>query len=96
MKQGSRKNKIISVITSEKSQNQSTLNKYFFKVDPSCSKPEIYSIIKSLFKGDVENVNLLNVKPKTRKFRNVFGKTKSFKKAIVTVKKDQKINFNNQ
>ena len=86
--------KIKGLVYSEKSNSQLSDGKYHFDVDYSCSKKEIASLIKKVFSVDVEKVNILNIRSEVTKFKGIVGKTKSRKKAIVTIKKGQSINFN--
>ena len=47
----------------------------------------------SLFGVEVVSVNILNCKGKSRRFGKTTGKTKGFKKAIVTLKEGDDIDF---
>lgn len=60
--------------------------KYVFKVDKRANKPEVKKAVEELFGVQVEKVNIINVKGKTKAFRGVRGRRPSFKKAIVTLK----------
>ncbi len=87
--------KIKGLIYTEKSNKQlADGNKYCFEVDPSCNKKEIASLIKKIFNVEVIKVNIANLRAETTRFKGVSGQTKSRKKAIVTLKKGQSINFN--
>jgi large subunit ribosomal protein L23 len=66
-------------------------NKYVFEVAKDANKPEIKKAIETLFKVHVEKVAVVNYKGKSRRLRRAIGKTKSFKKAIVTLKKGERI-----
>ena len=49
---------------------------------------------EAMFKVDVKNVNLLNVKGKSKRAsRNSMGKRADWKKAYVSIKAGQEINF---
>jgi large subunit ribosomal protein L23 len=85
--------KIKTLVYTEKSNKQLVENKYHFEVDYSCSKEEIASLIKKLFSAEVKKVNIINTHAKTKRFKGVEGKRKSYKKAIVTLKEGQSINF---
>lgn len=85
--------KIKGLVYTEKSNKQSAENKYSFEVDSSCNKKEVASLIKKIFGANVEKINIINTKSKTRRFRGVEGNKKSYKKAIVTLKEGQSINF---
>jgi large subunit ribosomal protein L23 len=85
--------KIKGLIYTEKSNKQLVDGKYHFQVDSSCAKDEIASLIKKVFSVEVEKVNVINTKSKTKRFKGVEGKRSSYKKAIVTLKEGQSINF---
>lgn len=68
-------------------------NVYTFKVATSATKPEIKQAIEKLFKAKVEEVRVVNVKPKTRNFRGMAGMKKKWKKAYVTLVEGQKIDL---
>jgi len=85
--------KIKGLVYTEKSNKYLADNKYFFKVDKSCTKADIKSLVKSIFKVDVIKVNVSNVLGKVKKFKGRLGKRNSYKKAVVTIKEGQSINF---
>ena len=85
--------KIKNLIYTEKSNKQLADNKHHFRVDSSCRKEEIASLIKKFFGAEVAKVNIINTSSKTKRFKGVEGKRKSYKKAIVTLKEGQSINF---
>jgi large subunit ribosomal protein L23 len=85
--------KIKGLVYTEKSNKQLSEGKYQFQVCSSCSKDEIASLIKKAFGVEVEKINVINTKSKTKRFKGVEGSTGSFKKAIVTLKEGQSINF---
>ena len=68
-------------------------NQYVFIVHPLANKIEIRKAVEEMFKVSVLRVNTLNVKGKSRRVRGRIGKDPSYKKAIVTVKKGEKIEF---
>ena len=78
-------------IVSEKSSMQLESNVYHFVVKSDAKKIEIKQFIETNYKVDVVNVNVLNVKSKVRVRGRIKGKTASYKKAYITVKKGQKI-----
>ena len=88
---------IIRPIVTERSFDQMSLNKYSFEVARSAPKEEIASAVEELFNVHVKKVNTQWVKPKTKRVRYVAGKTRSWKKAIVTVADGEQIEiFANQ
>jgi large subunit ribosomal protein L23 len=85
--------KIKGLIYTEKSNKQLEQNKYCFEISNDCRKDEIKSLVKSIFKVDVIKVNVSNVSGKIKRFKGVLGKKASYKKAYITVKEGQSINF---
>jgi len=85
--------KIYGLVYTEKSNKLSANGKYSFKVDKKTTKCEIKTLIKKIFSVDVEKVNIVNTKEKTKRFKGILGSKKSYKKAIVTLKENQTINF---
>ena len=83
--------KIKGLVYTEKSNKQLADGKYHFHVDSSCNKDEVASLVKKAFGAEVERVNIINTKPKTKRFKGVEGKRGSYKKAIVTLKEGDKI-----
>jgi len=75
----------------EKSNYLTNQNKYVFVVDSKANKSEVVKAIKSIYKVDPISVNMVNIKGKTKKFGLKTGRLPSIKKAIVTLKKGQKI-----
>ena len=86
--------KIKGLIYTEKTNKQlADNNKYYFEVDVDCDKKEIASLVKKAFNVEVTKVNIANILPENRKFRGIKGKTKARKKAIITLKEGQSIDF---
>lgn len=85
--------KIKGLIYTEKSNQQLEQNKYCFEVDASVNKDQVKSLVKSIFNVEVIKVNITNVSGKIKRFKGVIGKRSSYKKALVTIKEGQSINF---
>ncbi len=69
-------------------------NKYLFKVDPTANKLEIKKAIEEFFKVKVVKVNTMNYDGKKRRQRTAHsGKTPDWKRAVVTLKDGDKIDF---
>jgi len=68
-------------------------NQYVFQVATDASKPEIKAAVEMLFDVSVENVNVVNVKGKTKAFKQRLGKRPDWKKAYVRVQEGQTIDF---
>lgn len=85
---------ILAPVISEKSNRVGELaNQYVFKVAKSANKAEIKNAVEKLFKVNVENVSVMNVKGKTKSFRMKPGKRPDWKKAYVRIQADQMIDF---
>ena len=84
---------IISPIVTEKSTNQSELNKIVFKVKKNFNKKLIKKNIEKIFKVNVIKVNIVNLKSKMKFKQGKLSKKSGYKKAIVTLKKGQSIDL---
>lgn len=84
-------------IVTEKVSNLQDKGIYSFEVDPKANKIEIARAVEAQFKVSVTNVRTMNFKGKTKtqmtKRGRFQGKTSHFKKAIVTLKEGDKIDF---
>jgi len=90
--------KVIKPIVTEKMTDLSEkLNRYAFMVEKSANKVEIKNEIEALYDVTVETVNTMVYagKNKTRytKAGVISGRTKAYKKAVVTVKEGDEIDF---
>ena len=68
-------------------------NQVVFKVTAEATKAEIKSAIETMFKVEVSAVNLLNMNGKIKRAGRAFGKRADWKKAYVSLKPGQEINF---
>jgi large subunit ribosomal protein L23 len=75
----------------EKATNLAEKNQYTFKVWDGANKNEIKKAIENLYKVNVIGVKIINVPAKRRRFGKTPGWKKGYKKAIVQLKKGQKI-----
>ncbi|MGB3082936.1 MAG: 50S ribosomal protein L23 [Candidatus Omnitrophota bacterium] len=82
---------VMNMIRTEKGTNLLMQNKYLFKVAKAANKNEIKESVEDIYKVKVKDVNVMNVKGKMRRVRFREGKTSSWKKAIVTLQSDNKI-----
>ena len=76
---------IIRPIISEHTYDMMQENVYTFEVAKSANKVEIAQAVEEIFDVTVVKVNTLNVKAKPKRVRYQVGKTRSWKKAMVTV-----------
>ena len=84
---------ILAPCVSEKSTGVRVNRQYVFRVQSVATKPQIACAMKLLFDVDVDAVRISNVKGKTRRFGNIQGRRKDWKKAYVTIKEGQAINL---
>ncbi len=84
---------ILAPHVTEKATNGSTHNQVTFKVALAATKPQIKAAIEGLFKVEVKGVNTIRVKGKAKRFKGRPGQRSDFKKAIVTLKDGQTIDF---
>jgi large subunit ribosomal protein L23 len=84
---------IIAPVITEKSAHQAEQNVYTFKVASNANKTEIKKAIEAAFGVKVEKVNTLNTKAKSKRVGRYTGKTKTYKKAFVTLKDGETIEF---
>ncbi len=64
-----------------------------FRVATNATKPEIKAAVELLFKVQVKEVNVTNVKGKKKRFGRFMGKRTDWKKAYVALKPGQELNF---
>jgi len=85
---------VLRPLVTEKGTHQSTrYNAYAFQVNPVATKDQIKAAVEELFHVRVETVRTMNRKGKTRRFRQTLGKLPSWKKAVVTLNGEDKIEF---
>lgn len=82
---------IIRPVITEHSYDQMERNTYTFEVAKDANKIEIRLAVEQIFKVNVVKVNTLTVKPKPKRVRYQLGKTRSWKKAMVTIKEGDSI-----
>lgn len=70
---------------------QDIRNQFTFEVAPSANKREIRKAIETLFEVHVEAVNVMNVPGKERRILGRPGKTKGWRKALVTLRDGESI-----
>ena len=71
------------VFTEKSMTLQAEENKYTFDVDVNANKIEIKQAVEAMFDVKVESVNVMNIKPKTKRVGRYEGKTNRRRKAIV-------------
>ena len=64
-----------------------------FRVLQNATKPEVKAAVELMFKVNVESVQIANVKGKQKRFGAHRGRRRNWKKAYVSLKPGQEINF---
>ena len=80
-------------VLTEKSLTLLDENKYTFDVDVNANKIEIKNAVEKMFNVKVESVNVMNVRPKTKRVGRYTGKTNRRRKAIVKLAEGSNINL---
>ena len=68
-------------------------NQHVFKVLSTETKTEVKEAVEGMFKVKVDKVRILNVKGKAKRFSSRLGKRSDLRKAYVTLKSDNDIDF---
>jgi large subunit ribosomal protein L23 len=76
---------IIRPVITERSFDMQEYNRFTFEVAKTASKIEIAKAVEEIFDVKVLKVNTVNVKSKKKRVRTFEGKTRTWKKAIVTL-----------
>ncbi|HEX3081792.1 MAG TPA: 50S ribosomal protein L23 [Candidatus Saccharimonadia bacterium] len=66
---------------------------YVFEVPAGANKIEVAKAVEAQFKVNVTDVNITIAKGKLKRFKQILGRQKDVKKAVVKLKGDQKINL---
>lgn len=85
---------ILAPVISEKSTRIADKhNQVAFRVLPDATKEEIGAAVANLFKVEVSGVQVMNVKGKIKRSGRITGRRDNWKKAYVTLKEGQDIDF---
>lgn len=68
-------------------------NQVVFKVAVDATKPEVKQAVELMFDVKVKAVQILNMKGKSKRFSQMMGKRKDWKKAYVTLAEGSDIDF---
>jgi large subunit ribosomal protein L23 len=82
---------LVSHHLSEKTNQLSVDGRYVFKISTKANKIEVRKAVEKVYDVHVTSVNIVKVKGKSRRQGRTVGKTSDWKKAIVTLKKGEKI-----
>jgi len=81
------------LVTEKGTLAQQSANQYFFAVDTRATKYDVRSAVEAVFKVKVEDVRTMNVPGKFKRVGKSAGRTSAWKKAIVTLKEGDRIEF---
>jgi large subunit ribosomal protein L23 len=88
---------LIAPIVSEKgTMTAEKHNQVLFKVMRDATKPEIKAAVELMFKVEVESVSTVIQKGKVKRFGKSIGRRDHVKKAYVSLKKGQELNFSGE
>jgi len=82
---------ILEPIITERATKLREQNKYLFSVRIDTNRVEVKKAVEEIFKVKVKNVNIQRVKGKVKRLGRFEGKRADWKKAIVTLKEDHRI-----
>ena len=85
---------ILRPLVTEKGMHRSeAFNQYTFEVNPLATKTDIKDAVEELFDVKVAKVRTQYRRGKTRRFRFRVGRTKDWKRALVTLDREHNIQF---
>jgi large subunit ribosomal protein L23 len=85
---------IIRPLVTEKGVHRSVRNNHYaFEVHPQATKTDVRKAVETLFNVVVDKVMTQNRKGKTRRYRNRVGTTSDWKKGIVKLSPEHRIDF---
>ena len=84
---------IVRPVITEKSNRMMEQNKYTFEVLPQANKIQIKEAVEAVFKVKVEKVNTVKIRSKPKRLGAFLGRSRSWKKAIVTLAQGERIEF---
>ncbi len=98
MSVSTRQDRLYSVLLAPIVSEKSTMigeknNQVAFRVMQDATKLEVKAAVELLFKVQVDKVSILNQKGKSKRFGRFTGKRGNVRKAYVSLKEGQEINF---
>ena len=81
------------LVTEKSTQQKESSNQYAFEVDRKANKVEIQTAVERLFKVKVIEVRTSNVLGKVKRVGRKYGKRPDWKKATLTLKEGDRIDF---
>jgi large subunit ribosomal protein L23 len=80
-------------LVTEKNTTLQAQNKYAFEVAKEANKPQVKQAVEEAFRVKVTTVNMIIVPGKARRVGRRMVQTRPWKKAVVTLKSGDKIEF---
>ncbi|MFO7903552.1 MAG: 50S ribosomal protein L23 [Planctomycetota bacterium] len=85
---------LLRPLVTEKGMHRATRNnQYAFEVNSLAEKADVRQAVETLFGVRVVKVRTQNRKGKPRRYRFTYGRTKNWKKAIITLDSEDRIDF---
>ncbi len=85
---------LLGPVISEKSTIAADVNRQFvFKVIPDAKKPEIKRAVELMFDVTVDNVRVVNIKGKSKRFGQIKGRRNGVRKAYIRLAEGSDIDF---
>ncbi|GLI38650.1 50S ribosomal protein L23 [Geobacter hydrogenophilus] len=81
------------LVTEKTTLEKDARNVISFEVDRNANKIEIKNAVEKLFKVEVSDVNTVNVAGKLKRVGRHYGKRSNWKKAYVTLKEGNNVDF---
>ena len=78
-------------LVTEKAADIQADNKYVFAVAKNANKIQIAQAVEEVYGVKPQSINVMRMRGKNVRYGRVFGKTKEWKKAIITLKKGDSI-----
>jgi large subunit ribosomal protein L23 len=82
---------IKNMLRTEKGVSMEKGRKYVFRVASTATKPDVKKAVEEIYKVKVAAVNVVTVSGKRKRVRTQYGYTADWKKVVVTLKENNKI-----
>lgn len=84
---------VAPIVTEKTMKMQQEQNKITLKVKSTANKSQVKIAVQQIFNVKVEDVKIVNVLPRAKRVGRYEGKVSGYKKAIVTISAEDKINM---
>jgi large subunit ribosomal protein L23 len=81
------------VISEKTNIQKESANQVTFEVDPRANRIEIKRAVQKIFNVKVHDVHTMHVLGKTKRRGRIMGKRRNWKKAIITLRPGERIEF---